>query len=288
MPTLPDFAHQLLVSGIVVALCWTHSSLSLLAFFGPHSWELDPSVQLWSHHCWTGGKDHVPWLLAMLLLRQTLEAVAHPFCKGILLVQVQSGRTLGSCSVSFWLVSWSVYWCMGLFFSKSGTLHFPLLNMMRYLSAHFSSSLRPFWMAARPSGVSATPPSSLNLLRVLTIHPKAELQPFLLPSNIQGKYVSLLRWHVLLKDPVSVQCSIPVVWAITPHLCDPNEIVALQLHIHLKFLLVILRLACISLQALQMGTQSCWFPRRSVRAFGHISLNISSFVFLSVRWKAVE
>ena len=48
-------------------------------------------------------------------------------------------------------------------------LHFPLLNCMRSLSAHLSSLPRCLRIAARPPGLSATPPSlvsSANLLRV--------------------------------------------------------------------------------------------------------------------------
>lgn len=78
----------------------------------------------------------------------------------------------------------------------------------------------------------------------------------------------VLSWHALLKDPVSIQYSIPAVCAITPHLCDLSKTVALQLHVHLKFLLFVPCLACISLQAVHMGTQWCWFLRKGVRALG--------------------
>ncbi|KAK4825450.1 hypothetical protein QYF61_027605 [Mycteria americana] len=59
--------------------------------------------------------------------------------------------------------------CIGACTSSlgAGLLHFPLLNFMRFLSAHFSSLSRSLWMAVRPSGVSDTPPSfvsSANLL----------------------------------------------------------------------------------------------------------------------------
>ncbi|KAK4826847.1 hypothetical protein QYF61_011715 [Mycteria americana] len=58
---------------------------------------------------------------------------------------------------------------MGLFIPRGRTWYFHLLNFMRFLSAHFSSLSRSLWMAARPSDVSATPPSfvsSRNLPRV--------------------------------------------------------------------------------------------------------------------------
>ena len=63
----------------------------------------------------------------------------------------------------------SLYWCMGLFLPSCRTLHLPLLNLIRFLSAQLSSLSRSRWMAAQPAGVSTTPPSfvsSTNLLRV--------------------------------------------------------------------------------------------------------------------------
>ena len=46
-----------------------------------------------------------------------------------------------------------------------------------------------------------------------------------------------------------------------------SEIVALKLHADLKFRLFVPQTAQSSVQTLQMGTWSCWFPRNRVRAF---------------------
>ena len=59
--------------------------------------------------------------------------------------------------------------CMGLFFTRYRTRHFPWLSFRRFLWAHFSGLSRPLWMAADALGVSAAPHSfafCANLLRV--------------------------------------------------------------------------------------------------------------------------
>ncbi|KAK4810721.1 hypothetical protein QYF61_007695 [Mycteria americana] len=91
--------------------------------------------------------------------------------KGTLLAHVQLGVHQDLlCKAAFQLGGpQHVYWCMGLFLPWCRTWHFPLLNCMRFLSAHFSSLSRSLWMAAQPSGISATPPSfvaSANLLKL--------------------------------------------------------------------------------------------------------------------------
>ena len=45
----------------------------------------------------------------------------------------------------------SLYWCMGLFLPRCRTLHLPLLNLIRFLSAQLSSLSRCHWMAAQPA-----------------------------------------------------------------------------------------------------------------------------------------
>ena len=46
----------------------------------------------------------------------------------------------------------SLYWYMGLFFPRCGTLHFPLSSFMRFLSAHFSSLPSSLLVAAPRCG----------------------------------------------------------------------------------------------------------------------------------------
>jgi len=64
----------------------------------------------------------------------------------------------------------SLYWCIGLFLPRCRTLHLPLLNLIRFLSAQTSSLSRSRCMAAQPSGASTTPPSLESLANLLRVH----------------------------------------------------------------------------------------------------------------------
>lgn len=58
------------------------------------------------------------------------------------------------------LSSWvapSLSWCLGLLLSWCRTLHFHLWNIMRFLSAHFSSLSLSLWMAGQLTCTSASP-----------------------------------------------------------------------------------------------------------------------------------
>lgn len=60
-----------------------------------------------------------------------------------------------------------IYVWLRLFLLRCKTLHFPLLNSMRFLSMHISSLLKSPWMSGQPSCDLVTPPSfgsSANLL----------------------------------------------------------------------------------------------------------------------------
>ena len=51
---------------------------------------------------------------------------------------------------------------MGLFLPRCRTLHLPLLNLIRFLSAQLSSLSRSRWMAEQPASISTTPPSFVS------------------------------------------------------------------------------------------------------------------------------
>ncbi|KAK4830496.1 hypothetical protein QYF61_011409 [Mycteria americana] len=73
------------------------------------------------------------------------------------------------CKAAFHLVSPQPELVHGVIPPQVQDLQFPLLNSIRFLSAHFSSLLRSLWTLAQSFGVSATRPSfatSANLLRV--------------------------------------------------------------------------------------------------------------------------
>lgn len=94
-----------------------------------------------------------PSLLVVLFVLQDRVLLCH---KGSLLAQ---------CSIccppeptDSFLSSWQspgVCWCIGLFFPRFRSVHFPFLNL-RFLSACFFSLSKLFWRAAQSSGVSTT------------------------------------------------------------------------------------------------------------------------------------
>lgn len=59
---------------------------------------------------------------------------------------------------------------MGLLSPRWRILHFPLLNFMTLVWAHFSSLLRSFSMAGLSSGESAAPPSVVPPVNLLKVH----------------------------------------------------------------------------------------------------------------------
>lgn len=89
---------------------------------------------------------------------------------------------------------------------------FSLLDFMRLLAVYFHSLLRFVWMAARPSGVSATPPSLVSGANVLRAHSAPSSRSFMKMLNRIGPctepYGTLLvtglqvfrdqSWHQLL------------------------------------------------------------------------------------------
>ena len=91
------------------------------------------------------------------------------YCRVTLLVHVQPTSTPRSspAKLFFSRLVPSTYWCLELFLPRSRTLHFPLLNLLRFPLARFSSLLRSLWTAAHPASPWATHPSS-DLLRVLS------------------------------------------------------------------------------------------------------------------------
>lgn len=62
------------------------------------------------------------------------------------------------------------YLCLGLFLLRCSTLHFCLLKLTRFLSAHFSSLTRTLWVAAWSSDVAATSPSFVSSANSLRVH----------------------------------------------------------------------------------------------------------------------
>lgn len=77
------------------------------------------------------------------------------------LVPTRSLRFFSVKLLSTWVAS-SMYWCLESFLPTCRASHF--LNFMRFLSAHFSSLSRSFWMAAQwPEKDLSLHPSLLSL-----------------------------------------------------------------------------------------------------------------------------
>ena len=80
----------------------------------------------------------------------------------------------------------SLYWCMGLFLPRCRTLNFPLLNLIRFLSAQLSSLSRSRSKAAQPSGVSTTPLSLVSSANLLRVHSNASSRSLMKKLNKTG------------------------------------------------------------------------------------------------------
>ncbi|KAK4832391.1 hypothetical protein QYF61_022246 [Mycteria americana] len=65
------------------------------------------------------------------------------------------------------------------FLRRYRTLHFPLLNFMTFLIAHFSSPLRLLWVAAQHFGVSAAPPRFVSSANLPKVHSALSCRPLI-------------------------------------------------------------------------------------------------------------
>lgn len=92
------------------------------------------------------------------------DTISFLFVKGMLLARVQVGVYQHIFyQAAFQLGGCSRYLCRGLILCRCRTLHFSLLNVITFSSAHFSSVSRSLWMAARPSESDAVHPVLCHL-----------------------------------------------------------------------------------------------------------------------------
>lgn len=90
---------------------------------------------------------------------------------------------------------------MGLFLPSVRTLHFPLLNFMRFMSAHFFSLLRSFWIAVQTSSVFAGSLSFIiysfaeRALCPITLRYRIVLVPGLNPGIHHSRLTSSWTWY---------------------------------------------------------------------------------------------
>jgi len=105
-----------------------------------------------------------------------------------LMVKLLSTRTPTSLSAELSSIRYarSLYWCIGLFLMRCRTLHLPLLSLIRFLSAQHPSLSRSRWIAAQPSHVSTTPPSSVSSANLLRVHSNSSSRSLMKKLNKTG------------------------------------------------------------------------------------------------------
>lgn len=150
--------------GIFVAPHWTHSMSLYLT--SPEAQNCPLHTMCGLTHAEQRGRITSLSSLEIIFLIQLWVLLATFYCKVTLLVYVLLYYPKGLfCKDSFWLVRPQPA-LVRLFLLD------PLLNFVRFLSAHFFSLLRFVWMASQSPGLSNTSHnfvSSLNLLRLHSV-----------------------------------------------------------------------------------------------------------------------
>lgn len=106
-----------------------------------------------SYLCW--GRNCLPPLVTLPVQHKTVLVFFATRPRGWLMVNFLSTGTPRSLSRML-LFSWSalsIYWCARWFLPMCRIWHLPLLNCLRFLSAHFFSLLRSLLMAAQPCNI---------------------------------------------------------------------------------------------------------------------------------------
>lgn len=138
--------------------------------------ELDKACQLQSHQWWAEGKDYLFCPAGSTLSHTAQDVIGPPRHKGSLLAHVPLIFNQGPRSFPAKLLSsWMPPACLGassqeLLLPRARTLHFSLMNYMRFLSDHFSRLLKSLWKAAWPTGVHITPHSFASSAKLLRMH----------------------------------------------------------------------------------------------------------------------
>lgn len=115
--------------------------------------EQDPELQMWPHWFWVKGENHLSQPPGNVLPNGAWEAVGLLCYNAALLASVQfvvyQDPQVLLCKDALQLFRPSMYSHMALFLPRCRTLHFPLLNFLRLLLAHFSSLSRFLWTAEK-------------------------------------------------------------------------------------------------------------------------------------------
>lgn len=143
-----------------VRCCNPWSPLWYLTELGPGYLHLSgtgkPSTPGVCGQFWAEEKDHLPWPAGSAFpsashWTKVVGARTHCLLMSSFLSSRTPGGYLPNCFPFGHLPTHpppQVYWSLTLFFPRCGSLHFPWLEFMRFLFAHFSSVLRSIRMTA--------------------------------------------------------------------------------------------------------------------------------------------
>jgi len=161
---------------------------------------LDEVLQLGPHEGRIEGSSHLPHPVDHPSSEGTQDTIGLPGCKHSLLAHVKFLLTTTPQSFSVLLLPWnfspSLYIYLRLPRPKCKTLHFALVNLIRFTRAHLLSLSRSLWMASLPSAVSTTPlsfMSSANLPRVHSFPLSVSLTKMLKSTGLKTR-----PWQTLL------------------------------------------------------------------------------------------
>lgn len=100
------------------------------------------------------------------------------------------GSNMSSKSFSAKLLSrqlaCSLYRCLGFLLFCQRTLPFPFLNLMIFLTPHFSSLLKSLWVAPHQSGSSAPPPNFVSPIKWLGVRSASSFRSLMKVFNSTG------------------------------------------------------------------------------------------------------
>jgi len=161
LPFTEDCSRPLI---IFISLRWALSKRSLSVELGRP--ELGPVLQMWPHQGRVKGKKHLPRPAGHTLCNaawDTVGCLGHRGAQCWLMTNLLATRTPKAFTAE--LLSRrsapNLHWWMLLFLLSCETLHLLLLNLIRFFCPALQS-VQVFLKAAQPSGMSATPHSSVS------------------------------------------------------------------------------------------------------------------------------
>lgn len=164
VPVLSTFPHMKDAPVLSPAL-WSCTELTPVSPCLVLSWGAQNcSTPKVSHQCGAEWKVYLPWFAFLMQFRVLLAALSATkvYCwHTVIFLSTRTTRSFFASLLSSWATS-SLSWCMELFLLRHRTSHFPLLNLVRFLSVCFSSLSIPSEQQYTHLGVSSTPLSFMS------------------------------------------------------------------------------------------------------------------------------